>query len=202
MSARRSHLRTLQEIDKRVECHFSKSNNNVSTAPGCNSDNNAVGHLQKSDSTVCSVKALNDLEVTYNLPVLDDNLDEDDFQDYTVEKSHEGSLNSDNDDYVSNNDWWNSSDDEETAQESEAELLQKELAQWATEGNIPLTSVTKLLHILHKHGMKVPKQASTLLQTPRNIAVHKMSGKVFHDCADLPFSLHCDIPIATLICAI
>ena len=54
--------------------------------------------------------------------------------------------------------------------------LRNELAEWAVSGNIPLTSVTKLLGILRKYKMDVPAQATTLLKTPRDIVLSRKSG--------------------------
>ncbi|KAG1662618.1 hypothetical protein GQR58_020874 [Nymphon striatum] len=50
------------------------------------------------------------------------------------------------------------------------------LAEWAISGNIALTSVTKLLKILRMHNIDVPAQATTLLQTPRDIVLSRKSG--------------------------
>ena len=66
-----------------------------------------------------------------------------------------------------------------SSDESESETkdsLKNDLAKWAVDCNIALTSVTKLLGILRNHQVDVPAQAVTLLQTPRTAEVMEKSG--------------------------
>lgn len=74
-------------------------------------------------------------------------------------------------------DWESASSSVDTDSEPDNnELLKTDLAEWAVDGNIALTSVTKLLGILRKHKLEVPAQAVTLLQTPRTINIIEKSG--------------------------
>ena len=61
--------------------------------------------------------------------------------------------------------------------------LRKELAVWATNNNCTRTCVTQLLTILLKHGHdhELPKDARTLLQTPRKVVTtEKCNGEYYY----------------------
>jgi hypothetical protein len=64
---------------------------------------------------------------------------------------------------------------------TEREKLCKELADWSISHNIANKSLTSLLKILHKHGLDVPLQGQTLVQTPKNIALEKKSGGEYYN---------------------
>ena len=51
----------------------------------------------------------------------------------------------------------------------ETGTLAGDLAQWATSNNQTLTAVNGLLTVLRKHGHRLPKDARTLLQTPKDV---------------------------------
>lgn len=54
----------------------------------------------------------------------------------------------------------------------------EELAQWASDNNITRQAVGQLLEILNKRGHNLPKDARTLLQTPRHVTtVEKCGGR-------------------------
>ena len=61
--------------------------------------------------------------------------------------------------------------------------LRQELAIWATNNNCTRTCVTQLLTILlkHGHGHELPKDARTLLQTPRKVVTtEKCNGEYYN----------------------
>ena len=61
--------------------------------------------------------------------------------------------------------------------------LRQELAIWATSNSCTRTCVAELLAILHKHGHgdELPKDARTLLQTPRKVvATEKCNGEYYY----------------------
>lgn len=54
----------------------------------------------------------------------------------------------------------------------------EELAKWASENNIKHQAIGQLLEILNKRGLNLPKDARTLLQTPRHVTtVEKCGGR-------------------------
>ena len=55
--------------------------------------------------------------------------------------------------------------------------LQEELAKWASQNNITREALNQLLGILNKSGHHLPKDARTLLQTPRHVTVQKCDGR-------------------------
>lgn len=59
--------------------------------------------------------------------------------------------------------------------ESDADLCQ-ELAAWATRNHCTRSSLNDLLNILRKQGQKLPKDARTLLETPRAIEIENKCG--------------------------
>lgn len=70
-----------------------------------------------------------------------------------------------------------SSCDYDSTDEEGKPTFKDDLAQWAINRSVPLTTVTSLLSILRKRtDLDVPAQATTLLQTPRQIEVCKKSG--------------------------
>ena len=72
---------------------------------------------------------------------------------------------------------WGSSDEEfDNLDEHKVPPLRDELSSWASKYNLPHTSVTDLLKILHRHDLDVPLQSETLRGTPRNLAVQQISG--------------------------
>ena len=83
------------------------------------------------------------------------------------------------------NDFWNFVNEGavefslESEEEESPQVLVKDLAVWQTENAIPKRSMTKLLRILRKHGLNVPADARTVLQTPPSgtIAIHPKSGE-------------------------
>ena len=61
--------------------------------------------------------------------------------------------------------------------------LRQELAIWATSNSCTRTCVAELLAILHKYGHsdELPKDARTLLQTPRKVvATEKCNGEYYY----------------------
>ena len=64
------------------------------------------------------------------------------------------------------------------SEEDEDEDFCKNLANWAVECSITLLALTKLLGILRRRKLDVPAQATTLLQTRRNVELMKKSGKI------------------------
>ena len=52
--------------------------------------------------------------------------------------------------------------------------LQQQIARWAVDNSITRTALTSLLHILDANGLEVPKDARTILKTPRNVETSPM----------------------------
>ncbi|XP_072572788.1 uncharacterized protein [Paramormyrops kingsleyae] len=70
-----------------------------------------------------------------------------------------------------------SSEDDTDDSEDTGVTFRNALVEWVNECSVPLTTVTKLLTVLRKHtNFDLPAQATTLLQTPRSVAVSKKSG--------------------------
>ncbi|MES9903194.1 MAG: hypothetical protein ABW168_11045 [Sedimenticola sp.] len=68
-----------------------------------------------------------------------------------------------------------SSDDDESEEDQDTSF-KKEIAEWAVNCNVPLTTLTKLLSILRHKNLDVPVEATTLLQTTKKIHVVNKSG--------------------------
>lgn len=58
---------------------------------------------------------------------------------------------------------------ETDSSDNETGTLAGDLAQWATASNQTLSSVNGLLSVLRRHGHRLPKDAWTLLQTPKDV---------------------------------
>lgn len=83
--------------------------------------------------------------------------------------------NLDPDDQHYNN--YSESDDTETGSSSdEISDLRSDLAQWAVWNKTTRTSVYELLCVLRKHGHRLPKDARTLLGTPRHVDTQDLCG--------------------------
>lgn len=57
--------------------------------------------------------------------------------------------------------------------------LQEELARWASENSITRQAISQLVKILKKRGLDLPKDARTLLQTPRHITTVEKCGGLY-----------------------
>lgn len=69
----------------------------------------------------------------------------------------------------------------ESDSEEEAPNLAKDLADWATETKQTHRNVNALLSVLRKHGSHLPKDARTLLSTPRSATlIDKCNGKYIY----------------------
>ncbi|KAL7388997.1 hypothetical protein ABVT39_024663 [Epinephelus coioides] len=69
----------------------------------------------------------------------------------------------------------------ELATEDKQPNLRKDLASWATSTKQAHNSVNELLNILRKHGRNLPKDARTLLQTPRHVeSMENCSGQYIY----------------------
>ncbi len=66
----------------------------------------------------------------------------------------------------------------ESDSEPEGSSLRDDLARWVIENQVPLTTCSKLLKILHRHDIDVPIDARTLAGTPRwgEVAICDKSG--------------------------
>ncbi|KAL7381522.1 hypothetical protein ABVT39_007141 [Epinephelus coioides] len=58
---------------------------------------------------------------------------------------------------------------ETDSSDNEAGTLAGDLAQWATASKQTLSAVNGLLSVLRRHGHRLPKDAWTLLQTPKDV---------------------------------
>jgi hypothetical protein len=66
----------------------------------------------------------------------------------------------------------------DSEEEEESQPFSAELASWATESHCTRANLNKLLVILRKQGLPLPKDARTLLQTPRTVeALEKCGGQ-------------------------
>ena len=63
-------------------------------------------------------------------------------------------------------------------EDEKARVFRNGLAEWATACNTPLTTVNKLLAFLREQNFDVPATATTLLHTPRQVQVSKISGTI------------------------
>ncbi len=69
------------------------------------------------------------------------------------------------------------SDDTETGSSSdEISDLRSDMAKWAVRNKATRTSVDELLSLLRKHGHRLPKDARTLLGTPRHVDAQDLCG--------------------------
>ncbi|XP_053392143.1 uncharacterized protein LOC128554855 [Mercenaria mercenaria] len=62
------------------------------------------------------------------------------------------------------------------AAESDEPTLREKLAEWATQNRLTRASVNELLGILREENLDLPKDARTLLQTPKEIPVENKCG--------------------------
>lgn len=63
-----------------------------------------------------------------------------------------------------------------TSSSDESSDLSTDLAKWAVKNKATRTSVDKLLSVLRKHEHRLPKDARTLLRTPRQVEAQELCG--------------------------
>lgn len=62
----------------------------------------------------------------------------------------------------------------------QSQYLEQDLASWATKNKCTRSALNDLLVILRKQGHRLPKDARTLLRTPRTVEIaEKCGGKYF-----------------------